>query len=751
MSFLAKLKPPSNPVDQPTQDSARSLAQRVSSLFSSNYAASVREVLIEDAEHSLERAAKRRAKAERHARKESERRRAEAEEETEALAAAVALARAQADAPEGEEERSEGHEERRERLSRYSRRPCARAKPRRPRAPEQVLQQAAEDDSSRSRRREPVAATVVLHETLDADFDPYVSYVIVSYLKGGQGRGTEGIKSRRYKEFKALQKKLGTSAHVGALPRPSSKFGTRNLNEEFIEQRSRDLQKFLSSVCAREDSARNDALLHFLGLSRQEDQRDERIFSRAFEKTKADLGLWRNLTYDDHADAVSRLAMCEVKRTLWAGIESACPLPEAVRKGAMRAAYRSLAAVVTPVCSAAWEAVQCSSKETRKLVLDVLAQNSEEVVKAKAAAKAALAHELRGRSLTALEPAAFVLDGVLSHVLPVLVRCLAVCFDRSSQLHDDMVEALIAGNNEQLRAILDRAGACKDQAVAQMKQSLASIAGGLVAEYCPIIAGTGALEKMLEPLSSLPALLEAAAAVVDPRYWTECVRVLLCCKAELAMMDPAELTASADSRDKFVAELNRRLDRSEYDAVWWAGSWGCEMLTAARALWMRLAPSLGCLADVFLSLCRSLQDRLHRRPFKKFAYKFGDYVWAAASDPSDTREWKARVDAAFLVGYRLSLKCAQKQLPIVAREFAVDFVERPLFVALDAWAAPRLRWLADEVLEPVPQAIRAVVDVEGLLHEAVRELIGGTCREVLGRQAELVCTEIGTLAKYHYY
>ena len=116
----------------------------------------------------------------------------------------------------------------------------------------------------------------------DSDYDPYAVYVVLS-KKGG----VTSEKERRFKEFERLNKALKKVLPKDiVLPAASSKIGVRNLSEEFLRKRVKDLDAYLQSIMAIPEVQNNEDFQKFIGMFPSDDPLGDQIFDEAFRDTR---------------------------------------------------------------------------------------------------------------------------------------------------------------------------------------------------------------------------------------------------------------------------------------------------------------------------------------------------------------------------------------------------------------------------------------------------------------------------------
>jgi hypothetical protein len=142
----------------------------------------------------------------------------------------------------------------------------------------------------------------------------------------------EVVVYKRYKQFKALKKKIGGKIKA-EFPKPSSKFGGRNLEADFIRERVEVLSKYLQACIEDEHVAQSAEFTKFLGLGKKpEDFIWQETFDRAYMRTRRYLWQWKRVVYDSEEEAIAKLIIEEVKDAMWSDISSKLPANYTVRK-----------------------------------------------------------------------------------------------------------------------------------------------------------------------------------------------------------------------------------------------------------------------------------------------------------------------------------------------------------------------------------------------------------------------------------
>ncbi len=193
---------------------------------------------------------------------------------------------------------------------------------------------------------------------MEKEFDPYAAYEIKI---SRENKVVE--KERRFKGFEKLDKALKKFIPKELIfPPASSKVGSRNLNEDFLNQRVTALNNYLQEIIKINEILENKAFLKFTCLY-EEDPIDVQIFETTFSATKKELNVWGEIRIDEPADVMSKLFIREIWKTVGPSITASLLKIEAARKTALKLAYKCIYKVIDTAISPAWKAVYGASKK----------------------------------------------------------------------------------------------------------------------------------------------------------------------------------------------------------------------------------------------------------------------------------------------------------------------------------------------------------------------------------------------------
>ncbi|KAH3767645.1 hypothetical protein Pelo_476 [Pelomyxa schiedti] len=564
-----------------------------------------------------------------------------------------------------------------------------------------------------TKKPDKLCAKVTTWETLDSDIDPYVVYVIISSYDG-----REATKNRRYKDFKLLNKKLGKKVPSGAkIPPANSLFGVRNLHTAFLHDRKTSLSQYLKCLCDVEALATEVEFLKFLGLVKPEDPLSAVVFENAIDRTKWDLWIWKKIVWDEDGQAIAKLVVEDIRQEIWYDIVQACPPSEAARRTALKVAYRTICLTVTPVINAAWNTVSEQAKPVRHKVTEVLQGMFEKLVEVKTDIKAKLKAGMAAALAPVIQIIQKVLGNILSRLLPPLIEGLQPAVEKAVIISSMVSQAIETGDIAKCKDVRDVVHDTKKAVYKKAEEALQKSLENLVGE-CSKDISHDALKTLLSPFSKIFDILNSLITLIDPETYMDVVIFLIKQKGViLTMQDPTN-----------TASVQEKLDWEESDAMWHARWNGYQIRNAGRELWWDLSTllaDLGPVADVFWSLACSIQSRIHKR----------------LNNPADTRPWAVKVNDSFLLGYHKALKCAKKNLIGIASEYAVEFVKKPILGPLEKEFIPKLKEVIDPIESLIPEPIREILDVGGLVIQSITESISEAITSIVTSQGPLCSTE----------
>jgi len=562
---------------------------------------------------------------------------------------------------------------------------------------------------------------------LDGEVDPYVVYVVDSSLKDDSA-----TVYRRYKQFKDLAKKMGKNLPKKAvLPPPSSKFGSRNLTWEFVSERRKTLQEFLKGIVEDENARTQKVFLEWLGLGREKDPVYDETYKRAFEKTKWDLWLWKKIVYDSEGEGLSKLIIEEIKRDMWSDVTSSIPPDPKLRRAAMKGVYRALNTMVEPPVTTGFNAVRAKTKDLREPIKQKLEEALDKVLEIEEQIKNKLKEAMTSALAPVLENLKPFIGELLKAISNPVIKGITIVASERDKLDSQMRDALSSGDTAKVRSLVESVSGLRAKVSETINHGLQEFLSSVLGDLKTKVT-VEALSHIFEPLEKIVKIAESFFNLIDPGNWGEVVIVLM------------------EEKDKIlqggVENANRHMDWEEWEIrwhYWWKGydiwRYGYYLYWELWGLMYQLGP----IADWFLDVTYDYRH-IHRKTLKKFSWKFGDYLYGFINDPTDSREFKDKVNAALVIGYERARKHFVKHTKIYLHKNVRRFLKRPIIQPIHKLIHAAL----DPVLEPIQSAIVSpadqILDVKQLVIKTLEETVEDCLDHILN---DLEIYLMGELAK----
>jgi len=713
MDFLKGFLP-SNPIDADKRERIAKIAKDVMVTFGKEYLLATKDVILESAEEKVSKLEKKKAKWEKkHAKREKK--------------------RAEHGLPPGNEVFDEAH--------------CFDE------IPYDDLQRMCIEDlnnglachrprdkkkkKEKPEKKRKIRFEIVGYEMCDLDSDPYVAYVVSSTL------GTQSAqKNRRYTQFKALHKAVGKKFAIKApFPSASSVWGGRNLSPEFIGQRMKELNTYMSELVEVPDAETNEDVLAFFGLSKIDDPLSYEIEMRAIDATLHDLWLG-GLIYDDLVDGMTKIVIIKIKEDMWQDIVSQVPNNEKVRKVALKAANKTLDTVVAPIVEAGIRTAKEGSAPVRKKLMDCLEQLGVTIVKAK--------HDVYNKLNEAMSSVLSPIVGALSQLvtriigclLPVILRPIAPTLQSIVSTGDALIDVFAQNDEKKVdeleKAIEDAANGIADKVKDSMKDAVASLVGDrdkLVMN--PVLNGIMVLLELV-----VDFVKDVFMVVFNVKPWFKTLRHMMRWKEDMLKADPTNPEEVYKIMDKHYDDME---DVIEDDSI--------DFMICARAVWYTfkcLPGKAGLFAGVMYDLFDDCRVILHDKFFKRFSKKFIDYIWGTYNLSADARDWKTKVDHSFALAFRSGVNHSLKRLNKLIIKRVVCVLETPILNAVEEHVKPLIHDALDPINKAIPEAVAEFLDVEGMVNGVIDNAIHSSCKRIVKDQEGIFKQEFSLAVGFVY-
>ena len=573
------------------------------------------------------------------------------------------------------------------------------------------------------------------YQIRDSDTDPYAVYIIDAQLGI-----CEVQKKRRFKDFQVFFKKIKSILTPElTIPEPSSKWGKRNLEPDFLKQRRKNLSHFIKGVCKLPGAAENKDILDFLGLLPSEDPIGDQIFARALRRTKWDLWIWRRIDYDKPEEGICQLLMRKVDRELWWDINRALTGTEEMKRAQRKIAYKIINAAINAAVPPAWKPAYAGSKPARETVTKAL----DGVISIIITQKHEIQNKLTDGLTSALESVKEMLGKVMAPLTKQVVPLTLQPFSAIIKAYQDtfevkLLEAFNSSNPEKVTEATKILEDARKKVTEDIEKSINVQIGAMVDGVATDIT-INDLKEFLLPVRQIDNIISSFVDLVNPTRWGRVIEVMLKHKGEIEKMEPTD-----------QQNLINAIQNYEYEALWRADCQSSYMRMAASSLYWRLSNisgvDLGSIPELCYQIGKKMQKKLHYEVMERFIKKFSDNVWGLLYAEGDFRPWKERVDGAFLAAYQSAKKKFSKNLG--------NIVKKAIFKILAANILTPVKKMADAVLKPIidtinsalPDNIKEMVDVEEMANNSITSALNSTLSAAIDAQVPFFLEEYSKLS-----
>jgi len=312
-----------------------------------------------------------------------------------------------------------------------------------------------------------------------------------------------------------------------------------------------------------------------------------------------------------------------------------------------------------------------------------------------------------------------------------IIKGLSIVAAEREKLDSQMREALSTGDTAKVRSLIESVSGLRAKVSETINHGLQEFLSSVLGDLKTKVT-VEALSHIFEPLEKIVKIAESFFNLIDPGNWGEVVIVLM------------------EEKDKIlqggVENANRHMDLEEWEIrwhYWWKGydiwRYGYYLYWELWGLMYQLGP----IADWFLDVTYDYRH-IHRKTLKKFSWKFGDYLYGFINDPTDSREFKDKVNAALVIGYERARKHFVKHTKIYLHKNVRRFLKRPIIQPIHKLIHAAL----DPVLEPIQSAIVSpadqILDVKQLVIKTLEETVEDCLDHILN---DLEIYLMGELAK----
>ena len=591
-------------------------------------------------------------------------------------------------------------------------------------------------------RTEAILVNIDRYETLDWDTDPYAVYIVNSYYQTH-----EATKRRRFKEFQAFYKKIkGFLTSAGSnitIPEPFSKWGKRNLEPAFLNERIRILNTFLQTVVALPGATENKDILDFIGQLSPEDPLGDQIFERALRRTKWDLWIWKTIVYDKPEDGMSQLFMGKIDREMWWEINRSLVGSAESKRAQRKIAYKIINAAVNAVVCPGWKTAYSASKPVRKKVLDALDGVIGTVIEKK--------HEIGDKITESLVSSFVPVKETISNIMAPLTKKLSPLLVKpfgdiiklyKSEFESKLLEACRTNDKENLkeatRMLENKVEEVKAKIEKELTAEIGKTVDGITVEVQITIED---LKEIFTPIKRIDQLIAYFVELINPVRWGKVVEEMLTYKAKIENLDPNDMQSILEE----VVECEYySLHRADWESSTMRFACG-GLRWKINQMEIELGINLGSIPEICYDLGRKLQKKLHFEVMKRFIMKFSDNVWGLCYTEGDYRPWKERLDEAFLFAYNSAKKKFSKNLGFILKRAVLKILEANILEPIKKLVSKVTDPIVDTINNNLPDAIKDMIDIGEMVDKCISTSLDSTIIGVIEDQAEIFAQEVEKL------
>lgn len=571
------------------------------------------------------------------------------------------------------------------------------------------------------------------YEIMDYDTDPYAVYVINSQLGINEVQ-----KKRRFKDFQTLYKKIkGIIPANLIIPEPSSKWGKRNLERSFLDTRRKTLSKFIKEVCRLDCAGEHRDILEFLGQLPSEDPVGDQIFDRALRRSKWDLWIWKTILYDKPEEGIAQLIMGKVNRELWWEINRSLIGTDESKRSQRKVAYKIMNEAINSTIPSAWKPAYSASKPIREKVIKVL----DGIISIIITQKHEIQNKLTDGLTSALESIKEMISKVMApltkQVVPLILKPFSIIIKAYQDVFEGkLIEAFASCNPENVKEAI----VVLVEARTKVNQEIESTINAQIKEMVDGVSlniTISDLKDFLLPVRCIDNIISSFVDLVNPIRWGRVIQEMLKYKYTIEKLEPTD-----------QQNLIQTLQDFEY---------GCLSITRWESSYMRISASilywrlsnlevdLGRIPELCYQIGKKMQKKLHYEVMERFIKKVSDNVWGLLYAEGDFRQWKERVDSAFLAAYQSAKKKFSKNLGII--------VKKSIFKILAANILEPVKKMTDEVLRPIietlnsalPSNMKEMVDIEEMASNCISNALNSTIEGAIEEQVPFFLEEYSKL------
>lgn len=545
-----------------------------------------------------------------------------------------------------------------------------------------------------------------------------------------------------------MYKAIGKQFKVDApFPESTGLFSKADLSGPFVWERMRKLKRYIEELVELPEATENVHIMGLLCLSKTYDELSQKIEDEAIEQTLSDLGMG-DIVYNDINDGLTAIVITKIKDEMWEDIKASCPPSEKARNAAMKVASKALNEIVTPIVKTGITTAKEQTAGVRKTIMDKIEEMAVTAVQAKHDVLNKL-NEVMSSLLTPItHDISTAIAGISCVLLPVILKPFVPMIQLGHrkmmmtirQIPEKYIDSgSIADDFTEVFDLMDGALQVLKESTKDTTKSLTGDFKSRVTN--PVIGGLVDLVGVFVVI-----LYELIRSVVDYKTWFKLFDRMLHWRNELLRADPSN-RERFDSRCDELHDATISLIESEDLHL---------TRTILAEIYKSGFPELASESDcsVLGSEYRSFADDVEKvffvKFFKRMAKKFSSYLWGALTLPTDTRDYRTKVQDSFMLAFRSAARRTKKSFDDCVIQHLAALIEAPIWKAVSDELIPTVKEGIAPITESIPQVVKDFVDAEGMISTTLKDELHKACELVVKEQVGAFKTEFKNAAGFDY-
>ena len=562
----------------------------------------------------------------------------------------------------------------------------------------------------------------------DPSFDPYAVYLI----RASKGK-LSAERERRFKEFEKLHSKIKKLIPKDkekeiVLPEASSKVGTRNLNENFLEERVKHLGEYLQKLAEVPEIQQNEYFLCFIGLHVSENPLDDQIFDAAYEKTRWYFWYIPRCTYDRKEEALKKLLTIEVFRSIKSDIQNALPPSKSLQKTSLKLAHKIISTALDAAVPPAWDLAYKGSGPVRQMVQEALGKIFEKII----SERNKINGNLKENMLKFFEPIKQAFSELLTNAAPKVLPPILQPFNGiiiayTKECEPLLLESFNNCDKNKLKQAIQELNKYHEELVRKLNEEVDK----QLENICKELKGAFSfrlLHDCFNPMNVIGVIISDLVRMLNPNHWGRIVECLFKYKNQLK--------SNENNIDDVLQEME---SDAKYEMSWE----GYRMEINACRLRNHLCKlEMDNLSEICYKLGIKAKKQLFKKVCRKFVNKFSDYVWGFNRKKTDDKSWSDQVDEAFMIAYQCARKKFQKECGEIIKKSINDILQGMVLNDVTKEIQEKIKPFTEKAAELVPEQMKDLIDIEDLANEDIEETLAQTFENGIDEQEKVFVSEL---------